>query len=132
MGTLLPVTENQTSGKYGFERAAAAKMALPDQWKGMTKGTRVWVRSPEEGWRQGTLAAAPPAAGAATTASCSVALDSDLGEGAGPVVAVPLADLAPANPTLLDGARCGRPVRGRTLFTLLASRLHAAAQSPPG
>lgn len=68
----------------------------------LARGTRVWVHSAAEGWRQGTVAAAPAADGAA----CRVALDvAELGKGAGPEVSVPLADLQHANPALLDGVR---------------------------
>lgn len=67
----------------------------------LSKGTAVWIAGGNgAGWQRGSVAAVDGA-------SCRVALDCELGQGAGPVVTVPLTAVEPANPTLLDGARCG-------------------------
>ncbi len=67
-----------------------------------SKGSRVWVQRPSEGWRRGTVAGAEGG-----EKSLRVVLDCEqLGEAAGPEVTVPLAALEPANPVLLDGVRC--------------------------
>ncbi|PRW61206.1 myosin-1-like isoform X1 [Chlorella sorokiniana] len=65
-----------------------------------TKGSRVWVLRPSEGWRRGTVAGAEGGGG------LRVLLDCDqLGEAAGPEITVSAAAVEPANPVLLDGVR---------------------------
>lgn len=82
------------------------------------KGSRVWVQRPSEGWRRGTVAGTDGGA-------LRVILDcQQLGEGAGPEVAVPPEAVEPANPVLLDGVRRVR-CRGSTAAT--AARDHPAS-----
>ena len=68
-----------------------------DTIDGLGRGSRVWVWA-HGGWAQGTLQAAGGGG-----APASVALDGELGEGSGPVVAAAPGKVVPANPALLDG-----------------------------
>lgn len=65
-----------------------------------SKGSRVWVQRPSEGWRRGTVAGTDGGGGLRVVLDCE-----QLGEGAGPEVAVPPAAVEPANPVMLDGVR---------------------------
>lgn len=71
---------------------------MAGQGLGLARGTRVWAQT-DGGLR---LATVVDAAAAAT-----VELDADERHGAAAQLQVPAAALQPANPTLLDGVRCG-------------------------
>lgn len=89
----------------------------------LSKGSRVWVHRGDEGWRRGTVAGA-------SGGSLRVALDcQQLGEAAGPEVAVPADAVEPANPALLDGVRCAA-CRHRRL-AVVTTRLHAPVWCAP-
>lgn len=87
-----------------------------DTIDGLGRGSRVWVWA-QGRWCLGTLQAACGAA-------CSVVLDSEAGEGCGPVVSAQPSAVVPANPALLDG------VEDLTHLSFLnqPSILHALAQ----
>ncbi|KAK9810086.1 hypothetical protein WJX72_004563 [[Myrmecia] bisecta] len=75
----------------------AAGVWKQDTLEGLDKGSRVWYKASANEWRLGTLQSS------AEKAECSLALDSERGEGCGQVITVQTSLLVPANPKILDG-----------------------------